>query len=238
MRNDLGFLAGEIGVVNGRQNWKDNNSDKSVIGALRWRSSDMQTWMNYSFMRGNEQNEPGGAVQAPISRVISPRGQMRPVERRSKITPAEFQAIVEESRPVVLEGFARDWPAIARWSPKVLGDRYGDDVVVLSDKDAGDGVYNKVGGKAMKLPLREVVERLYAGRRVNQTFDSIIHRHPELGDDFHFDRFKALLPPGTKTGIRDSFSFHARAAWASPVVAARLPRGGRACAAASTRTLR
>jgi Putative beta-barrel porin-2, OmpL-like. bbp2 len=77
LRNDAGFLAGELGVVNGRQNWSDNNDDKSLIGALRWRSGDMQTWVDYSFMRGNEQNKPGSAPQMPIARLISPRGQMR-----------------------------------------------------------------------------------------------------------------------------------------------------------------
>lgn len=77
LRNESGFLAGEIGVVNGRQNWKDNNSDKSLLGALRWRSGDMQTWVDYSFMHGNEQNSPGAAPQMPIARLISPRGQMR-----------------------------------------------------------------------------------------------------------------------------------------------------------------
>lgn len=77
LRNDTGFLAGELGVVNGRQNWHDNNDDKSVMGALRWRSGDMQTWVDYSFMHGNEQNKPGAAPQMPIARVISPRGQLR-----------------------------------------------------------------------------------------------------------------------------------------------------------------
>lgn len=79
MRNSLGFLAGELGVVQGRQNWKDNNRDKSLIGALRWRSTDMNTWIDYSFMRGNEQNDVtvSPAIQMPIARLISPRGQLR-----------------------------------------------------------------------------------------------------------------------------------------------------------------
>jgi hypothetical protein len=77
MRNDLGLVAAEIGMVNGRQNWRDNNDDKSVIGALRWRSSDMGTWVDYSFMTGNEQNDPTVTPQMPTSRLISPRGQRR-----------------------------------------------------------------------------------------------------------------------------------------------------------------
>lgn len=79
MRNSMGFLAGELGMVQGRQNWKDNNKDKSVIGALRWRSTDMNTWVDYSFMRGNEQNDVtvNPEIQMPIARLISPRGQLR-----------------------------------------------------------------------------------------------------------------------------------------------------------------
>ncbi|MBZ8139916.1 hypothetical protein CLD22_08405 [Rubrivivax gelatinosus] len=77
MNGPYGLLAAEFGVVNGRKNWQDNNDDKSLIGALRWRSSDMKLWVDYSFMRGNEQNDPGETVQAPVSRVISPRDQLR-----------------------------------------------------------------------------------------------------------------------------------------------------------------
>lgn len=79
MDNDYGLLAAEFGVVNGRQNWQDNNDDKSFIGALRWRSSNMETWLDYSFMVGNEQNDLNkiSTPQMPTSRVISPRGQLR-----------------------------------------------------------------------------------------------------------------------------------------------------------------
>ena len=77
MRNDLGFLLGELGVVQGRQLFKDNNGRKSVIGALRWRSPDMRTWIDYSVMAGDEQNSPTATPAMPVARVISPRGQLR-----------------------------------------------------------------------------------------------------------------------------------------------------------------
>ncbi|CAK0742101.1 Outer membrane beta-barrel protein [Gammaproteobacteria bacterium] len=77
IRGNNGFLAGELGIVNGRQSWKDNNDNKSMIGALRWRDSNLQTWVNYSFMIGNEQNRPDITPQIPIARIISPRGQLR-----------------------------------------------------------------------------------------------------------------------------------------------------------------
>ncbi|MBR9883635.1 MAG: outer membrane beta-barrel protein [Oceanospirillales bacterium] len=77
LRGQKGLLMGEVGIVNGWQNWEDNNSDKSIVGALRWRSPDMKTWIDYSFMTGNEQNSPDVMPQMPTSQVISPKGQNR-----------------------------------------------------------------------------------------------------------------------------------------------------------------
>ena len=77
MRNDAGFLAGEAGIAQGRQSFRDNNKQKSVVGAVRWRSPDMQTTVDYSFMVGDEQNTPGSTPELPVARVISPRGQLR-----------------------------------------------------------------------------------------------------------------------------------------------------------------
>lgn len=70
-----GLLTGEIGVVQGWSNFQDNNDQKTVLGALRWRSPNMATWMDFEFITGDEQNEPGGPVQAPTSLIISPTGQ-------------------------------------------------------------------------------------------------------------------------------------------------------------------
>lgn len=77
MRGAMGLLAVELGAVKGWQNLADNNGSRSTIGALRWRSADMGTAVNYSFITGNEQNDPGTAVQAPVATIISPRGQRR-----------------------------------------------------------------------------------------------------------------------------------------------------------------
>lgn len=77
IRNAAGLLAFEVGVVNGRQNWQDNNAQKSVLGALRWRSPDMQTWVDYSFLVGDEQNDPDYDIQVPTSRILSESGLRR-----------------------------------------------------------------------------------------------------------------------------------------------------------------
>jgi hypothetical protein len=77
MRSEAGLLAGELGVVNGRQNVRDNNGSKSVIAALRWRTPDMRTGVSYAMMTGNEENAPDHEVQMPTARILSPRGQRR-----------------------------------------------------------------------------------------------------------------------------------------------------------------
>lgn len=74
---DAGLLGLELGVVQGWNNLRDNNNDKSLTGAVRWRSADMNTWVDYEFMVGNEQDDSLGDVQAPPSRVIAASGQLK-----------------------------------------------------------------------------------------------------------------------------------------------------------------
>lgn len=74
---DRSLLGAEIGVVQGRNNLRDNNPGKSVLGALRWRTADLQTWVDYEFMLGDEQNHDLDDVQAPSARLVSPDGQLR-----------------------------------------------------------------------------------------------------------------------------------------------------------------
>ncbi|MCY1287851.1 putative beta-barrel porin [compost metagenome] len=77
LNGDSGILGAELGVVQGWNNLRDNNDDKSLMGALRWRTADMNTWIDYEFIVGNEQNDDVSDVQAPPSRLISPDGQFK-----------------------------------------------------------------------------------------------------------------------------------------------------------------
>lgn len=77
MRSSAGLLTGELGLVNGRQNLQDNNGSKSLIGALRYRTSDMRTGVSYAIYTGNDENAPGHQVQMPTARIIADSGQRR-----------------------------------------------------------------------------------------------------------------------------------------------------------------
>ncbi|MDN6876469.1 outer membrane beta-barrel protein [Pseudomonas citronellolis] len=75
--DDSGILGLELGVVQGWNNLRDNNDSKSLMGALRWRTADMNTWVDYEFLVGDEQNDGYSDVQAPPSRVIADSGQLK-----------------------------------------------------------------------------------------------------------------------------------------------------------------
>ncbi|KAF0254594.1 outer membrane beta-barrel protein [Pseudomonas putida] len=77
LNNESMLLGGELGVVQGWKNLRDNNDSKSLMGALRWRTADMQTWLDYEFVAGNAQNDDFDDVQTPKGRVVSPDGQFR-----------------------------------------------------------------------------------------------------------------------------------------------------------------
>jgi hypothetical protein len=71
------IVGAELGVVQGWNNLRDNNDKKSLMGALRWRTADMQTWIDYEFIVGDEQNDSYSDVQAPTSRLVSASGQLK-----------------------------------------------------------------------------------------------------------------------------------------------------------------
>lgn len=77
MTTQSSLLGGEIGIVQGWNNLRDNNDSKSILGAIRWRRADMRGWIDYEFIIGDEQNKSIDDIQAPTSRLISSSGQLK-----------------------------------------------------------------------------------------------------------------------------------------------------------------
>ncbi len=79
--------AGEFGIVNGWSNFRDNNSGKAYLGALRYRTPGMDTWVDYEFITGDAQSDPSNLsadpastaskVNIPVTRVFSSSGQKK-----------------------------------------------------------------------------------------------------------------------------------------------------------------
>ena len=86
-----GLLAIEGGISQGWSNFKDNNASPAFNLNLRYRTSDLRTWVDICSMWGNAQADPrkidfpGGAswrwfadrANIPATLIISPRNQMR-----------------------------------------------------------------------------------------------------------------------------------------------------------------
>lgn len=72
---DTGLWMGEIGLVQGWQSTQDNNSGKSILGALHWRSMDLKYGLDYRIYYGPDQNDPSKQAQFGNSRLLANNAQ-------------------------------------------------------------------------------------------------------------------------------------------------------------------
>jgi len=72
---ERGLWALELGVVQGWNNLQDNNSDKTLMASLRWRSRDFRTWIDLENLVGNEQSEDGITDQTRPFNAVSSDGR-------------------------------------------------------------------------------------------------------------------------------------------------------------------
>jgi len=70
-QNIWGF---ELGAVQGWNNWQDENNDLDVIANLRWRSANMETWIDWENIYGNGANDSfaGCACGSPYPTATAP----------------------------------------------------------------------------------------------------------------------------------------------------------------------
>jgi hypothetical protein len=109
----------------------------------------------------------------------------RLVEKRSHVAPEEFiERYVRGCRPVVLTDFARDWPALARWSPQDLKTRFGHfDVEVQSERSADPRYEENKLAHRRKVRLADFVDQVVGGGATNDyymTANNEALRRPEF----------------------------------------------------------
>lgn len=107
------------------------------------------------------------------------------VEKRSRVALGEFlERYVFASRPVVLTDAASDWPALTRWSPQDLSDRFGHlDVEVQMERSADPNYeQNKLAHRRM-VRLSDFVAQVVSGGATNDyylTANNELLRRPEF----------------------------------------------------------
>ena len=91
---EFGILATEIGITQGWSNLSSNNGSPAFVFNLRYRTSDMSTWVDFCSMTGDSQANPAKVgfpqdagdkwfadrVHIPTNVLISPRGQLKTEE--------------------------------------------------------------------------------------------------------------------------------------------------------------
>lgn len=73
------------------------------------------------------------------------------LERRRNVTAKQFEREYRGRRPVILEGYAADWPSVRTWSFGHLAERCGDVPVTVN---------SYVSDEARRVPFREFVSML------------------------------------------------------------------------------
>jgi len=119
---------------------------------------------------------------------------------RVDVTPEEFQRdYLEASRPIVLKGFAKSFPAVGRWSPEFFRDTFGDMRIQAVDGQ-GWAVEDSESGEAdvavREMTLREQVDRMLSGGSDYVSFwTELFTRHPELGKDIDVPALNKFIEP-------------------------------------------
>lgn len=124
----------------------------------------------------------------------------RQIDRRTNLSRHEFFARYHNQRPVVLEGLARDWAAVARWSDAgYLGEQLDAEVLILRSPD--NRHFLKRDCEHFDGPFARVASMLFGRRdprvaRVARGGDRFYARAPLAGglrDDCSLDALEELV---------------------------------------------
>jgi len=94
------------------------------------------------------------------------------IEKRPHVSRAEFfERYVRGSRPVVLTGVARHWPAMKRWSPQDLAERFGHlQVEVQTERNADPNYEQNKLNHRRTARLADFVDTVLAGGQTNDHY--------------------------------------------------------------------
>jgi hypothetical protein len=102
----------------------------------------------------------------------------------SSVSPEEFHSTyLDGNTPVVLTGVAGDWPAVKKWTPEFLKERYGDQEVPARADATSVTRFDYTN-----MRFADLVDRIVAGSRERATgLENIFNRNNELREDLRLD---------------------------------------------------
>jgi len=107
-------------------------------------------------------------------------GKAIEIERRTDLTLKEFRKhYLRKGIPVIMEGAAKDWDCVKKWSFEYFKDLHGtDEVVMLDEKD-------KKNFEIMT--LANIIDTIQGGGKKYYRFYPLLTRHPEHINDFDYE---------------------------------------------------
>ncbi len=111
-------------------------------------------------------------------------GRIMPIERRKDLSLKEFKEhYVKKGIPVVIEGGAKEWDCVKKWSLEYFKNLHGTDEIYLVDQGKSDLPYELT-------TLAEVIDNIRSGGSKYYRFYPLLVRHPEHIDDFDYKWLK------------------------------------------------
>lgn len=111
-------------------------------------------------------------------------GRVLTIERRKNVSLAEFRRIyLKPGVPVVLQGAARAWPCVQKWTPDYLSEHFGHMPVTLID--AAPQNMSNINYQPEQATLKDVIEQMEsAPLKMYSRFNQLLYHFPELVLDF------------------------------------------------------
>jgi hypothetical protein len=105
-------------------------------------------------------------------------GKIMPIERRKDLSLEEFRDhYVKKGIPVVMEGAAKDWDCVKKWSLEYFKELHGKDEIILVDQSNEEYPYELT-------TLANVIDDIRGGGSKYYRFYPLLARHPEHLKDF------------------------------------------------------
>jgi hypothetical protein len=119
------------------------------------------------------------------------KGQLLPLERRKDLSLKEFKdKYLRYGIPVILEGAAKDWPCVKKWSFNYFKELHGDDKIVMADQLYIENPYKEV-------TLAEVIDGINKGDGNYYRFYPLLQRHPEHLLDLDYKWLRSMRNKNT-----------------------------------------
>jgi hypothetical protein len=120
-------------------------------------------------------------------------GKITPLERRKDLSLEEFnEHYVKKGIPVIMEGAAKDWPCVQKWSLEYFKNLHGKDEILYVDQMVHGFPFETT-------TLEQVIDNIRTGGSKYYRFYPLLERHPEHLKDFNY---KWLLEHKHKTTKR------------------------------------